>query len=651
MSFFEFPHTRTYDSDLGWLIKKYPEIAKYAEEAAASKEAAANSAEAAANSADAAANSAEAAANSADAAANSYDSMVQEVSNTTTLLNARLSEAIEGLDPTDSELADIRISNSGMKYSAAGDAVRSQFLQNRLYANTANVRTLTWNYNSTVASDGSIQTGNNAVSDIFKPWANAFDFILPAITGAEYRIAIYRHDGAFIRVTGWNSSSSLNWRMDNDPNYYGLLRIELRYANGNAAGAGLTNTFSLIGSNSDYPIFRGYVGNNSLTSCTDNGYYIINRQDTISDNPISNEIAVLFVMRYAGYIAQYVVTQHNAVYYRTFKTSADAQPFRKLTADVPLYIGYGTINTDTGADVPLQKNRAKTPWYPADYQNAISIPTGTMANIVYADSNYNIVSQSGFLNPQEYSANTPTGATQFRVVFKNTDDTNINDLSIFKDAKINGRADYKNVIYIGDSIFGGYYSVSGGGVPVTPFSIPYWIGQIAKHNVFNASGGGLGFVHTSSDLGVNAVQLVQNIDFSEYDACVIALGLNDWKYNEASSQIESNARAVLNKIITDNPNCSIVIVTPSNSGDYGFTAGDVSTNWGIGYAFSNSGTLENIYEILKRTSVYYGTFFIDNLHESVINRYSIRSAVPDGVHPSIDTEKQIAEATAKAMRI
>ena len=27
MSFFEFPHTRTYDSDLGWLIKKMEELA------------------------------------------------------------------------------------------------------------------------------------------------------------------------------------------------------------------------------------------------------------------------------------------------------------------------------------------------------------------------------------------------------------------------------------------------------------------------------------------------------------------------------------------------------------------------------------------------------------------------------------------------
>ena len=28
MSFFEFPHTRTYDSDLGWLIKAYEELEK-----------------------------------------------------------------------------------------------------------------------------------------------------------------------------------------------------------------------------------------------------------------------------------------------------------------------------------------------------------------------------------------------------------------------------------------------------------------------------------------------------------------------------------------------------------------------------------------------------------------------------------------------
>ncbi len=28
MAFFEFPHTRTYDSDLGWLIRKYDDLSK-----------------------------------------------------------------------------------------------------------------------------------------------------------------------------------------------------------------------------------------------------------------------------------------------------------------------------------------------------------------------------------------------------------------------------------------------------------------------------------------------------------------------------------------------------------------------------------------------------------------------------------------------
>lgn len=126
MSFFEFPHTRTYDSDLGWLMSKYPEIAENAANAAASEEAAKASEEAAAK-------SMAQAASSATQAANSYSGMVEEVHDVTETLNARLSQAISGLTPTDSELQDIRVWYDSTVSLTAGDAVRGQARSNRIY--------------------------------------------------------------------------------------------------------------------------------------------------------------------------------------------------------------------------------------------------------------------------------------------------------------------------------------------------------------------------------------------------------------------------------------------------------------------------------------------------------------------------------------
>lgn len=115
MSFFEFPHARTYDSDLGWLIKKYNELSGYEKDAAASAESAAESATAA-----------DASASKAAASATNARNSEQYVVNRTAVLDARLSEAISGLSPTDSELQDIRVWYNGRSSLSAGDAVRGQ---------------------------------------------------------------------------------------------------------------------------------------------------------------------------------------------------------------------------------------------------------------------------------------------------------------------------------------------------------------------------------------------------------------------------------------------------------------------------------------------------------------------------------------------
>lgn len=132
MSFFEFPHTRTYDSDLGWLISKYPEIAENAAKAAASEEAAKASEEAASASASAAAASAESAAASAESSADSAETSYNRASAAVSALEARFSQAVEQVSAADGEVVDARVTYNGAIMNTLGDAVRSQALREDL---------------------------------------------------------------------------------------------------------------------------------------------------------------------------------------------------------------------------------------------------------------------------------------------------------------------------------------------------------------------------------------------------------------------------------------------------------------------------------------------------------------------------------------
>lgn len=135
MAFFEFPNTRTYDSDLGWLIKEYKKLPAIEENAAASASAAASSAEAAASSASSSAGSASSAANSANTASEAagivagYAGQIADNTNAIEELNGRITELAtlsEGSTTGDAELIDIRTEVTGAIAANAGDAVREQ---------------------------------------------------------------------------------------------------------------------------------------------------------------------------------------------------------------------------------------------------------------------------------------------------------------------------------------------------------------------------------------------------------------------------------------------------------------------------------------------------------------------------------------------
>ena len=214
-------------------------------------------------------------------------------------------------------------------------------------------------------------------------------------------------------------------------------------------------------------------------------------------------------------------------------------------------------------------------------------------------------------------------------------------------------------IAMGDSITEGYWADDGGKLkPPTSLNWPYYVGIINNWSVTNAGAGGSGYVHngTVAPKTKNAVGMVNDVDFSNYDIVSFAWGVNDWHYECNIGDISSstlndgtmvgNMRYCVEKVLTDNPKCKIVVILPFNSSMFG---GDFDSNWGLGTSLPKSGTLQNVIDKIKSVCEYYGLQMIDSVNNSVVNRFNIEDLFPDGLHPAEDGYLQIARCYAKQM--
>lgn len=204
---------------------------------------------------------------------------------------------------------------------------------------------------------------------------------------------------------------------------------------------------------------------------------------------------------------------------------------------------------------------------------------------------------------------------------------------------------------MGDSISEGYYSYfnEDGSNTLAFDSNAGWVKKVANkigYALTNKSVGGSGYLckRTKENPVLNAKEVADSTDFAEFDLVTLAYGVNDWKYNmvlgsmaDESDTIYGNMKYVIEKIIADNPLCKVVVITPLNVG-----FGKEATGWGLGYSYSNNGTLEDIFLMEKEVCEYYGIEFIDMTHSSIVNRKNIKNVLPDGVHPSADCHTKLA---------
>ena len=212
---------------------------------------------------------------------------------------------------------------------------------------------------------------------------------------------------------------------------------------------------------------------------------------------------------------------------------------------------------------------------------------------------------------------------------------------------------------IGDSITYGLYSTS-----ATEYFQPVvgqrWVDYVAQYNGYELTN--LGKSNAGFLTSPTFRSMVDSADFANADLVTIMLGVNDWKYEGAVDKvgtmdddistggtIVSELRYGLEKIIADNPYCKIILITPINAKIGG--RGTEATNWAYGYSGTSTptpcGSLKNFGDKLKEVCEYYGIQVVDMTNSSVVNRKSITTVLPDGIHPNLECYKALGLELAR----
>lgn len=201
---------------------------------------------------------------------------------------------------------------------------------------------------------------------------------------------------------------------------------------------------------------------------------------------------------------------------------------------------------------------------------------------------------------------------------------------------------------LGDSITRGYYSEIdelGNVVENVYDDSTSWAkicADICGFNLINKAVGGTGYVAKTVSTNLNALELVNTLDFKEYDFVTLAYGINDWKYNKTIESTLVNMRNTLDVIISSNPLCKIFVITPINCSYYG----DHNSKYSLNSVNSIGETLEDMFEGIKSVCDEYGIELVDMTHCSIFNLKNLETLLPDGVHPTKEAHKVMARELA-----
>ena len=583
-----------------------------------------------------------------------YDSTaeIQSFFYITQVSNADWTQAIQAVEELKNTI-DPTLSLSGKAADAAkvGEAVGQVkedigFL-NGLVSTTIKVGT-------TLNTLGEEQSqSNRCVTDFIRVAGKPIKIIVPNDGSIKTRAFFYDENKVF-KINGvYNNSSRELFNKD-----YPYTRIVIAYNDDSKADNRLLN--SVIFYLPSYTQYHGNIamlGVTAFSDCTDEGYYSFSLKDlpTIIDAP--------YELKNGGMLIVYPHSAANVIYQEVINIKGEkwtryiGTDFKKMNADL-IVTDYtiGSINSTTGENVDSQV-RIRSGDIPLKHGIKATIPNGMkLRGILYYtdgllyDTGWQVDS---FILYPKVNANNSVSVDKVKFWGGYTNDAIITNTAIGKDFILEYIGNnYSPTWYaLGDSITQGFYSYSEEGkdkIAVTPNCWVNLVAAISSYNLVNYGVGGSGYVHDGTVLDKqNAVKHVQSIDFSNADFVTIAYGVNDWKYNEDITTIKNNMKAVIDKIVSDNPYCKIIVVTPLNCRNTTKNYGTYETNWGLGYELSNSGTLQNVYDAIVEMCKYYGIEYIDLTHKSCINRISLPVALIDGIHPTLEAHKTIAHEIAK----
>ena len=212
---------------------------------------------------------------------------------------------------------------------------------------------------------------------------------------------------------------------------------------------------------------------------------------------------------------------------------------------------------------------------------------------------------------------------------------------------------------LGDSITQGYYSEfdETGNVIKDVYDISTsWTNicaDICGFNLTNKAIGGTGYVAKTVSTNLNALELVDTLDFTEYDFVTLAYGINDYKYNKELSDVLVNLKGVITKIIGQNPICKIFVISPINCRTLNGSVFIDTNRYALDYKNDATipYTLEELFDGIKQICEECCVELIDCTHKSVFNSVKLDTLLPDGVHPTREAHKVLAREMAAKIDI
>lgn len=251
----------------------------------------------------------------------------------------------------------------------------------------------------------------------------------------------------------------------------------------------------------------------------------------------------------------------------------------------------------------------------------------------------------------------------------------------------------RNAIFLGDSITHGVYSYFENGIEDdahrycawywnrTYKTMPDYFSEYSGACVNNAAARGSGYViegryrangNNVSGQGPfygNTNRKKEAYDFANYDFVGVMEGINDYiqqanlgtppasnneSWTPTSGTVTGNLGLLIQKIISDNPLCKIVIYSPYNSwgqvakgdsskGGYSSneTYGTFEGDYALGYT-KRTYTLSDLVEAIDKVCKYYHVEHIKLSESNICNRLSIKDIMIEGLHSSLESMPKLA---------